>query len=127
MKLPRLQLHLSTCIVLMFTASGLMWVNFIARDPGDIRVQLNLGVVELGIKSKDNSPIVQYGWPSTVCAEVDLRASPIRRIFNQDYARNWNNNNLALNIASALAILAVVAFVCEWILRRSKSEVRGTK
>jgi hypothetical protein len=92
MKLPRLQLHLSTCIVLMFVAGGLVWANA-------------LKVYDL--KTLDISSFTQ-GWPLPYF-KIDYPA--------EDY---YYPQNLAVNLATALAILAAVAFVCEWSIRRRK-------
>ena len=101
MKLPRPQLHLSTCIVLMFVAGGVMWAN---------AVPIAIDFTSIDPNGLDNPAFThEYGWPTTCCMGFPEHFWPIHY---------WHYGYLAINIAVALALLAAVAFVCEWIIRR---------
>lgn len=104
MKLPRLQLHLSTCIVLMFVAGGLIWAN--VPQKRDVPLQV-----------KTESELIAYfaqGWPYSF---------RILEFVNPDVTEGYYDTRLeyaplARNICIALAILAATAILCEWLLRR---------
>jgi hypothetical protein len=135
MKLPRLQLHLSTCIVLMFVAGGVIWANIAPH----LREQ------------NGNSSISQFGWPFVISNRLEYDFDDYgHRVSNSDgiiykmkdgrefYLRSpvsseWlpggtvraysevDRKNVALNIITAILILAAVAFACEWLIRRRRS------
>ena len=93
MRPPQLQLHISTCIVLMFAAGGLFWVN---------------------IHSK-----MSIGWP----AVFFLRPNAEWELWIPDElmeAGHWDIAILFFDVLIALAILAATAFLCEWCLRRRR-------
>src|ERR1043165_926271 len=99
MKLPRIQLHLSTCILLMFVAGGLGWANVKAK-PGYTA-------------DKEVLVCVERGWPTRVHVEWEIF---------YPHEDHWNWTHIAINLATALAILAAIAFACEWIIRRRASK-----
>src|SRR5437667_36465 len=101
MKLPRLQLHLSTCIVLMFVAGGLLWANAV---PHKIETE--------NIYGRYDVIMIKRGWPA---------ASNCYDLYTAETV--WSFRNFALNVLVILAILAAVAFVCEWIIRRRNPNV----
>ena len=108
MKSPRLQLHFSTCIVLMFVAGGLLWANV---RPQSIEVELSNDV------PLNPDPLVigiVRGWPTTFHVEYLFADS------NYGYLP-WNRTHLLINIITNLAILAVTAFACEWRIRRREA------
>ena len=87
------QFHLSTAVVLMFVAAGLIWANA-------ERTKFSLG-----------EQICYFrGWPYTF--DGNIQADVIHDFFR------WNN--VVWNIAIALLILGAVAFVCEWTARRKR-------
>ncbi len=105
MKLPRLQLHLTTCIVLMFVAGGLLWLNF---SPSELTIDIH---------EEDASPsplvyAIEKGWPWHCYTENLYDLSPIWW--------RWNQLNLILNSLIALAILAAVAALSERLIRRRR-------
>ena len=108
MRLPRPQLHLSTCIVLMFVAGGLVWANFQARE--------NAPTLRHPLGHASFLPYPEYGWPTTCCNDPLAFEDPRAQVFVS--RPNWSPWNLAINLATALAILAAVAFACEWLIRR---------
>jgi hypothetical protein len=99
MKLPRPQLHLTTCIILMFVAGGLVCANMVQKAHVELPYH--------GLTYFD------YGWPMIVYRlnqEAD-RVPPIA---------TWHFSAIGMNTLAALAILTVVALVCEWLVRRRK-------
>jgi|SRR5579862_1468022 len=89
-----LQVHLSTAVVLMFAAGGLIWANTIAEVDGGARY---------------------YGWPFIIYAHQGSRP-PLYLRMNEgvDFAHVlWNS-------AISASILFAVWFVCErWIAWRA--------
>ena len=115
---PWFQYHLSTAIVLMFVAGGLMWAN--VRESKLLAYFLD-SEFEWDRSRSDYAQIEYlvgfHGWPS-FCAEsvyFDRRGE----IFVENVL---NLPCLALNTLTALAILAAAAVACEWriIIRRKK-------
>ncbi len=118
MRFPRLRLHLSTCIVLMFAAGFLAWLNL--RDYPAI--QEHDGRVEAtGFQGG-------LGWP---VRWYSLRRPGARELSQNAVSTNvhgtvllWAEETSAgpmviiIDIAVALLILAVVAVVCERLLLR---------
>jgi hypothetical protein len=97
-----LQLHLATCIVLMFMAGGLVWANVTVRTWGDRE---------------------GCGWPKTCWQRV--REERLGMVFMSysgpsevpDTSR-WDKLDLATNIGTGLGILAGTVVACEWLIRR---------
>src|SRR5882724_9345134 len=110
----RFQIHLSTAIVLMFVAGGLIWANARVRT-------------ETFRHSPEVNPwkeiLNKYGWPLTAfwnyedfdeLSNGSEGASP----------RNPRDNSISypfavVDVASALIILFAVCFLCEGLIRRS--------
>ena len=118
MKLPRLQFHLITGIVLMFVAGGLMWANLTPiRRYYPFHDTYPNGYVEKGITMR-----IERGWPIGVQVETPgaiyvnsgLLAPPSLHL-----------DALYINIPTALALLAAAAFVCEWLIRKRALKVKG--
>jgi len=94
-KRPLYQLHLSTCVVLMFVAGTMVWLNLVER------------------RSSDNWPYDRYfGWPWTA-VEIDFDA-PYGSMTNMFWHNRWR---IATNLSVCLPLLTAVAFVCEYCLR----------
>jgi hypothetical protein len=93
------QFHLSTAIVLMFAASGLVWVNVVEYEfePQIIRELFSDG----------HMPVC--GWPFMYWRKYN---------FVSGKTTEWIP--LLGNIAVAALILAAVATVCEMLIRRKK-------
>src|SRR4051812_487677 len=75
MRLPRPQLHLSTCIVLMFVAGGLMGFNLVPR---------HVDKVVLGHESAywNNVSIITKGWPCTFQTQFSYLGSNGGGVYN---------------------------------------------
>ena len=93
------QIHLSTAVVLMFVAGGLMWANVAEHHYNPPLITPNGAAVFSGPR----------GWPIVWDWNV---ISDMPRF-------NWGH--LALNIVACLAILAAFACACEWRIRRRES------
>ena len=107
------QIHLSTAVVLMFVAGGLMWANVAEK------IECKTGhswMPDEGITSQMNP--IQYdehkwGWPSIIC----LRRSGAF----VSALRHYGTRPVIIDVLVAFAILAAVAFVCEWLIRRREA------
>jgi len=100
-KRPWLQYHLSTAVVLMFVAGGLLWLNM---------RPLPLRAVEMKI------PL--HGWPlMTRYAVITLSNEEAAMMPDGGY---WNWQNCALNALCAVVILLAVAVFLEWRIRRKE-------
>jgi hypothetical protein len=112
------QLHLSTCVVLMFVAGGLVWANV------RICVRERVSVVRLGqprgaSRPSGESPEVaipyqefRRGWPS-VFATRHIGVFPDEYEWPVD---SWPG--LLFNIAIGFALLSTIAFFLEYLIRR---------
>ncbi|MEI6234203.1 MAG: hypothetical protein WCT04_14215 [Planctomycetota bacterium] len=124
------RLHLSTAVLLMFVAGGLMWVNTADRKWLDPKLAAEIHA----IKNDDGeyfSPDfaedpyggVEYfmqavrGWPSF----AHSRPLKVRRMFAAPYVNEKGDfiySGVAIDILIALTILIVVWQLCEWRIRR---------
>jgi hypothetical protein len=107
-----LQLHLSTCIVLMFVAGGLLWAN---TRPASIAPDICMGPGPF--------PQCAYGWPVTA---VELHGSRMLRVklppvlVKLEY--HWDGTGVAIDSVSAAGILLVVVTLSEVLLRRRERQ-----
>jgi len=108
------QIHLSTAIVMMFVAGGLMWMNMRLQRfedlPFDANKQeyLKIGWIEA------------YGWPKYAFIRCPLyggsavyREMGVNESFLLSYA--------AINLATAITILLLTTFLCERQIRRREA------
>src|SRR6188768_2482923 len=93
----RLQIHLSTAVVMMIAAGVLIWANVREgkRVPPDVAPQWKYGKETV------------YGWPIVAANGGDSDVPP--RFYHKFFS--WK---LAANAFVAVSILVVVWFVCEW-------------
>ncbi|HLX60475.1 MAG TPA: hypothetical protein VKX17_04245 [Planctomycetota bacterium] len=135
-----LQLHLSTAVVLMFVAGGILWLNLMPRElsrnkfrpdeyidfleagnyPEEALRRYKLSAESSGGKNElIRDPINGYGWPEIVYVrsaykwihnDVVKMSQPARVFFGYGVA--------GVNFSVALAILFAVWFVCEWWIHR---------
>ncbi|HEY3321379.1 MAG TPA: hypothetical protein VGP72_12985 [Planctomycetota bacterium] len=137
---PLFQLHLSTCIVLMFVAGALMWANM-RRSPR----QLGLEMTNLSGGTCSFGSIRSYGWPFTALqreqilnGEFDDFIQIIRRFtlddeegvsqilhslkespHHQEARNHWFPKGILLNALTAIGTLFFSAVAFEWFLRPS--------
>lgn len=100
------QLHLSTCVVLMLAAGVLMWANI------QFIVDLDYG---------------ERGWPWPYYREVYTiqyigRSRPLPE-FDKWPEPYYMIDSLVMDIGVGIAILAVIAAFCEWLIRRRRKSV----
>ena len=108
----RFQFHLSTAIVMMFVAGGLMWANTTAKiaEEGTFN--------ESHVNWTGTFVLVQRGWPFPYCQlenwqYSDKSRSPIR---NPD--PKYYFSNALLNMLIAMIIVSLGLFLCESRIRR---------
>jgi hypothetical protein len=125
-----LQIHLSTAIVVTIAAGGILGLNM--KPPAEDRVSLIMHDDMVNLKSlafckKDRS----FGWPCTVMSQSIVaddphykliesykhRAEEILRV-SDTAAGKWNWPSVVFDVLIAVGLLAVVAFACEWYVRR---------
>lgn len=101
----RFQLHLSTAIVLMFVAGGLIWANTQTRI---IKFIFRNGTFEF----------LAYGWPCIAAGKYSNKDTGILRgIKFGDEDGKLSHLNLFIDIGAALLILLTTWLVCEWLIR----------
>ncbi|MCY3020040.1 MAG: hypothetical protein NTW87_13565 [Planctomycetota bacterium] len=161
-KRPWLQIHLSTAVILMFVAGGLLWTNC-RRSCKDVS----------GSAYTFDGPIlsyhIEYGWPAVVRrhsimlypdpfysspADLSLTFEIHRGTSNPPpvapptaeregewneelgwrlpagylahrFPASWSIPGLLKNGLVALAVLAAVAFLCEWPIRKRGGKPRS--
>ena len=109
-----LQLHLSTCIMLMFVAGSLMWANTFSFSGH--RTHEYLDDEATGQTHLEEKPIFEFGWPFIYCTNW-----PTFRNTDDSPVLDWHQSRLYANVLVGFAILAAAAFVCEWFSRRRES------
>lgn len=115
--MPRLQLHLSTALILMFLAAILLWLN-----TRTVQLESFVGSTSYQGKTYENYVIIQgHGWPLT-CAKHFIYSEKI--IPPGTY---WNSQNLLGNLAIAFIILGLSGFIIERSTRMRKSSVERTE
>jgi len=98
------QIHLSTAIVLMFVAGGLIWRNVEWR------------VIEFDYPVADNGSIVKipnregYGWPMGVLSQPAG--------YLGDRTKTFDYFGLIADLLTACSVQIAVWSLCEWLIRR---------
>jgi hypothetical protein len=111
----RFQIHLSTAVILMFVAGGIISLN-VRSSSKMTYVEESYQICPTVVKNADGTYylvpenrvrhvlVTPHGWP--------LKAE------NKTLERYWNRTNIAINVIVALAILSLAGFICEWWIRR---------
>jgi len=111
---PWFQYHLSTAIVLMFVAAGLLWANMHWS-----KADLNWG----GYSQARGWPWHLQEWPINRDAN---EGSVVPILWNQTdedpFKPHLRITGLVLNTIAAFAILGAIAFLCEWRIRRRERQ-----
>lgn len=120
----KMQVHLSTAVILMFVASGLLWLSLSPRT--------DLGVDNMG--SLNVLRIYSYGWPKEcygVVEELDVQATyffdtdgRLHMVFPEQLpppasvSHHPSSVDVAGDAGVALAVLVLTCWICEWRIRR---------
>jgi len=122
------QLSLITCIVLMFVAGGLVWLNVRKVETGECEKPENYWPSSISITSPAHLDTHGRGWPSyfqTYWRKFYLEPGSYGTVsepkpgWNVGSGVHWERWPILYNILVALAILAGVGGVVEWVVRRS--------
>jgi hypothetical protein len=124
-----LQLHLSTCIVLMFVAGGLIWANVRLQEPApppdaqvddeqdEMRYRLEHYVWQYTEPHTRGWPWV--AWQRSYKFQVTAERNDGRLPEGIDVeSADWSYGNLAADGAVSITILFTIAFFLEWLIRR---------
>ncbi len=105
------QIHLSTAIVMMFVAAGLLYLNLVPRE----RHLSKLALIP-GPRYGECMPwILSHGWPAAIVDGIEMsQGTNVVVVEFTDY------QSIIVNISVALAILVSVSVLCERHLRRRK-------
>ena len=103
------QIHLSTAIVLMFSASGLLWANFFASTDKLTETGVQISGKRVGV-----SEIRRFGWPYCVLTQF---INSEQGTVNDAYS---DNGSFVWNIGITLSVLFLVAFFTELALRTER-------
>ena len=120
----RFQFHLSTAIVLMFVAGGLIWANTriarVIRNGFETKYDTSPGVNDIWIGDVNTI----YGWPfqtmqSTYAVIEELDGK--RSIFEVPPKRDWCPSAIFSNVLIASVILFIIWFLLEHLIRSRAS------
>jgi len=119
------QLHLSTALVLMFVAAGLVWLNVrkVKNEKPDPTGFGLLYVPPWKLHARGWPLEYQYFWGEYdrvyYSSLVSDTGAPIPgRQLDESSGVGWDRWHLAYNILVALAILAGVDVAVEWVVRK---------
>ena len=129
----RFQCHLSTAIVLMFTAGFLIWANVMSNLEKTFnveRVHFEGSFAEFkkhmegDLHDWNTDPgtanfVERYGWPLSVITNTNTYFAPNNDPSYDQIATSRMQSNLAacIDAITALGIIFSVWFACEWRIR----------
>lgn len=110
---PRFQIHLSTALILMFVAGGIIWANLRVNNSEYLRKIDEESVKEIADTAKKGifvyplnwkqlSTSAEYGWPATAFYSGSRLS-----------VRHVKQSGVIINLAAAVLILYFVWFICE--------------
>ena len=113
----RLQLHLSTAILLSISAGGLMLANFNEPpDFGGLKYSEVPFMGYLGPPPHNSMPgysMMGWGWPMKAAAIIHLRKGGLQ------YA--WYTKAIFVDVVAFIFVLLSVYFLSEWLIRRREA------
>ncbi|HLX61854.1 MAG TPA: hypothetical protein VKX17_11275 [Planctomycetota bacterium] len=144
----RFQIHLSTAIVLMFVAGGLMWINSHRRLLDSRGLILDLGWPKAEDREGSESEFQRsesgvywfgrrqfgYGWPTDMLntsIPASLNRGDVSLEFWTDRLKDrapeyfggpkeeWRVEGIIINALAALPLLVLTWFLCERLIRRA--------
>ena len=151
----RIQFHLSTAIVLMFVAGGILWVNLTERYLRDTRIDPELKTIleMMGMKDANRGNLLK-GWPlpfriqriivypygkdiATPELSAEMRLIEPSKRDNIHFingigigiTENAADSGVmyaeaAFDFGIAMAVLFIIAFICEWWIRRKIMKIK---
>jgi hypothetical protein len=118
----RFQIHLSTAIVMMFVAGGIIWIN---AKPKEYQLIYSMTDGVYNTPDKDGAYMTSnryFGWPFTFVITIDhlVLANGNWKHDGDDWTIHdtCNNSLLAIDGLVAIVILLTFWFMCEWPIRR---------
>ena len=106
----RFQIHLSTSVVLMFVAGGLIWAN-VKQETETFSIQVMSPTAEW------ISNVRKYGWPRSAVETFSTHPNYLSPFGSGLPHRSVRWDGIAIDVGIALAILAGVWFGCETVIR----------
>jgi hypothetical protein len=105
---PWFQFHLSTAVVLMFVAAGLLWLNVAGEShPGG-----------------SSGEWTELGWPRGISRYDHYQDGTLdNSVWMPSAGNGWGGSILpaiTANCAAALTILVLIAVCAEWLIRRKQ-------
>ena len=120
----RFQIHLSTAIVMMFAAGGLIWSNTIATIKQELKFEMDMEQYREARKNGYLAHVyrdiliteISYGWPCVAIIYSERSGTRATMIY------------LVFNTCVALTIIFATWFLCEWAIRRgSERKLRSSR
>ena len=128
-KFFRFQFHLSTAIVMMFVAGGLMWANVSERNNLSARLPASIETRPLlhGVLKSDSMigvVVFSRGWPcNTFVSQNKLAVDGQRKTYYQlVLAKYWSVSGVIVDACIALILLAASCVICEYLIRRRAAQ-----
>jgi hypothetical protein len=118
------QIHLSTAIVLMIAAAGLLFVNMhrdieqFAKSEQQLMSYVYLKFSQLEPNKNYAFVRVRHGWPLNF-QDAILDEPQFEVAWREP---SWNYWNLAADAGIAFGILGMIVMFCEWQIRRRTRE-----
>ena len=106
------QIHLSTAIVLMFVAGGLMWLNNVPEMLKPIAMEISPN----GIYGATHEALPRVGWPLRIHDKPLVTSEMDETSYN--YIVSYESYWYLANLTVAVLILISIALLLEWRIRR---------
>lgn len=133
----RFQIHLSTAVVLMFAAGGILWANLaerrvpqdpvMDRDINDFDRRAYETIIlknpDPDITWTDHYRVTSMGWPCRAVTFNDFSTLCLQRadLTIVERTRRFHFTGLLIDAGLALGVLMLLLFVCEFLIRRRTS------
>jgi hypothetical protein len=112
---PRLQLHLSTLVVLTLFTGAFIGMNCLlgsVKVPTSVPLKIRGNIVTVHMRDHPR------GWPMTFQVVTSIQAEDDS--FKSSGSTGFSGWRLAANVCICLALLAVSAVAIEWVTRHMK-------
>ena len=123
-KRPWFQYHLSTAVVLMFVAGGLMWANMTPERKVYDQVEYCIapGATSAQYTGRTRATAYVWGWPYEACSKTlageEMRAGDAVWRPTEPQPFEIRGKPFAYNIIVAMSIVVAAALLLEWLIRR---------